>query len=155
MTSLADLQALYAASTKGEWGHGKDDRSYYIQSENFPPFKAPWIFDADETIAMLPVRRTEDAALIVALHNSWPALYSRMVALELLAKAFMVREKLEAPGQRPMCQEWDCDNFCPCKDCSIRRMPGAALRALDGIPPGKYDAADLAALSALDLGTGE
>lgn len=62
--TLAELEKLYQAGTPGRWASSNRDEV--------------WSFGEDDRCVQISVFLTKDAALIVALHNAYPSLVTRV-----------------------------------------------------------------------------
>lgn len=109
MSTIDDLQRLHEAATKGEWFADPNDIHVYAKHGPKSPM---WLATCPTNmVASIGVRESDDARLIAALHNAWPAIHRVLVA----ARALM---------QCPKC-------IGPCDDPTVHAELEEALRALD------------------------
>lgn len=88
MLDLDKLEKLYAEATKGEWTHTPDDGSGYGDKIQ-PDIACSWVGGGG-------INGSDNAALIVALHNAFPALLDELRALREVEAE--VRGELEPDG---------------------------------------------------------
>lgn len=78
MSTIDDLQRLHEAATKGEWFADPNDIHVYAKHGPKSPM---WLATCPTNmVASIGVRESDDARLIAALHNAWPAIHRVLVA---------------------------------------------------------------------------